>query len=191
MAKKKYVQHTGKSINIIKALKDWSEDLSTKNVVNKTVKHLTVIGENLIKRAYESATYQNNITWNLYSSYVSAVYVNGKLVNDSVRYVGKKTETKKKKLPNGEETSGREEAKKFLESLEGNVKGIKLVIAATMFYADILEKGEAPLTKKYQIISQMSGELSEIAKDIEKKGIYIGRRYPISLTGLKVTTKMS
>lgn len=129
------------------------------------VNSLAEEGGRIINEAYETRGFTNR-TGNLHDSYVSAVFVEGKLQKDTIRYVGAEMSTTYREYANStvkgevEATKGREEANKFLAKYQSSRKktdGIVLVIAAAMFYSSIVED------RGYKVLSQVQWELDRIA----------------------------
>ena len=105
------------------------------------VSALTTLGYYAMMHAYGLAIKSwTHRTRNLHDSYASAVYVNGKLIESSVRYVGG---VLSRKVDAYTGRSGRETVNDYLRSHHfGEANGeIVLVVIAAMFYAGILEKG--------------------------------------------------
>lgn len=116
-------------------------DAYTKNMVDG----LKVLGYKAMAYAYSKRGFKHR-TRNLHDSYGSAVFVNGKLAADSIRYFGgvysrKADEVTKK--------TGRQTLNDFFRSYSGGAKNneIQLVVVAAMFYAGILEAGGFPKRK--------------------------------------------
>lgn len=128
--------------------------------MGQLIDKLTADGEKLVKRAYETRTFQNR-TYNLHDSYGSAVYVNGKLVKSSIRYAGSK-QAKDGKVFGDELIEGRFEIDAFFNWFKPGTKGVDLVVIATMPYANILEKG-AGLRRKYLVISGARDLMNTVA----------------------------
>ena len=144
---------------------------SSEAIIRNLCKTLADDGERVIKAAYESRRWNNRLN-NLWDSYVSAVFIDGKLQNgengtyNTVRYANKKPESKGSRLYGwvsdnvGDiDITGRGEAKNFLESYQlrhGFEKGIRLVVVAAMFYASLLEN------KGYQVLSQIDYQLMKL-----------------------------
>lgn len=150
--------------------KRWSSEAIRRNLI----KALADDGERVIRRAYNSKRWNNRLN-NLWDSFVSAVFIDGKLQNgeggvhgtyDTVRYANDSPQSKGSRLYGwvsenvGDiDITGRGEAANFLASYElrhGFEKGIRLVVAATMFYATFLED------KGYQVISQIDYQLMKL-----------------------------
>lgn len=129
------------------------------------VKALTADGEMVIRRAYNSKRWDNRLN-NLWDSFVSAVFIDGKLQSDTVRYANDTPQSKGSRIYGwvsenvGDiDITGRKAAADFLASYQlrhGFEKGIRLVVAATMFYATFLED------KGYQVISQIDYQLMKL-----------------------------
>lgn len=128
--------------------------------MNQLIQKLTDDGEKLVRRAYETRTFENR-TYNLHDSYGSAVYVDGRLIKSSVRYAGSPT-AKAGKIYEDELIEGRFEIDAFFDWFKPRKKGVDLVVIATMPYADILEKG-AGLRRKYKVISGAKDLMNTIA----------------------------
>lgn len=141
--------------------KRWSSEAITRNLV----KALADDGERVIRRAYNSKRWNNRLN-NLWDSFVSAVFIDGKLQSNTVRYANDKPESKGSRIYGwvsgnvGDiDITGRGEAANFLASYQlrhGFEKGIRLVVAATMFYATFLED------QGYQVISQIDYQLMKL-----------------------------
>lgn len=149
--------------------------------IRQLVEQLANDGERIVKAAYASKGFKDR-SYNLYDSYASAVYVNGILRHNTVRYAGpeKAKLSSARELGNyeGERTRpvhraaggdkryltgdtvvayGRDEAKRFLNDYKPAGTGIQLVVIAAMFYAGIVE------SKGYQVLSQSYTELMALA----------------------------
>lgn len=155
------IQH----INSMKALIEFAKDFDAKALEQWIINSLAEEGGRIIKEAYESKGFKDR-TGNLHDSYVSAVFVKGRLQKDTIRYVGAEMSTTYREYANStvggevEATRGREEADKFLAKYQfakGRQGGIVLVIAAAMFYSTIVER------RGYQVLSQVQWELDRIA----------------------------
>lgn len=157
------------------------EYISKDKYIRQLVEELANDGERIIKAAYETRGF-NNRTYNLHDSYASAVYVNGVLRHNTIRYVGAEmanSRTNDKELGDyaGDRTRpvyrggdkrylkgdtiqayGRDEAKRFFNDYKPPKDGgIQLVVIAAMFYAGIVE------SKGYQVLSQSYTELIALA----------------------------
>lgn len=158
------------------AKKFFSKEEYIKQIVNE----LTKDGERIILAAYNSRGFKNR-TYNLYDSYASAVYVNGVLRHNTVRYAGP-SKAKDKSMSElgdyaGDRTRptyrggdnrylkgdtvavhGRDEAKRFFNDYKPPKDGgIQLVVIAAMFYAGIVE------SKGYHVLSNSYTELMALA----------------------------
>lgn len=150
--------------------KRWSSEAIIRNLV----KTLADDGEMVIRRAYESGTWHNRLN-NLWDSFVSAVFIDGKLQNgegkehgtyNTIRYANDTPQSTRGRdygrvsdYTGDIYVTGREEAANFLASYEQRhrfEKGIRLVVAVTMFYATFLER------KEYQVISQVDYQLMKL-----------------------------
>ena len=154
--------------------------------IRQLVEQLANDGERIIKAAYNTRGFTNR-TYNLHDSYASAVYVNGVLRHDSIRYIGpekaelntarelgdyagdrtrpvhRATGGDKRYLKGDTVVAyGRDEAKRFLNDYKPTSSGIQLVVIAAMFYAGIVE------SKGYQVLSQSYTELLDLAKKYGK-----------------------
>lgn len=159
------------------------EYISKDKYIRQLVEELANDGERIIKAAYETRGF-NNRTYHLHDSYASAVYVNGVLRHNTIRYVGAEmaSDTTMRELGDyaGDRTRpiyrgknreqkryltgdtiivhGRDEAKRFFNDYKPPKDGgIQLVVIAAMFYAGIVE------SKGYQVLSQSYTELIALA----------------------------
>jgi hypothetical protein len=154
------------------------------------VKSLADEGERIIKKAYDEKGFTNR-TGNLHDSYVSAVFYKGRLQGENskfgntIRFVGDEMSSTSRKYPNSEvggeteATKGREEAKKFLQRMQfgHQPKGITLVVAAAMFYSNIVEE------LGYRVLSSVSADLEKL-----KSGGYNIRQYQTHIKPEYITT---
>lgn len=162
-------------------LENVRKSIDSKNFKPKLYEYLLNEGEYIMKKAYSERDW-NNRTYNLHDSYVAAVFDNGQCVG--YRTLDQKAKVRKGWFgPRGSgyygttkdhdfSLSGHEEAENFVMSYESshtNEKGVKLVVAAVMFYADILERKLGRLKKKYKVISHVDGEFERL----KSKGLTI------------------
>ena len=153
------------SRSILNLCKNWGSKRSSEAIIRNLIKSLANDGERVIKAAYESRNWKNRLN-NLQDSYVSAVFYNGKLQEETVRYVNDEPQSKGSRLYGwvsdnvGDiDLTGRGEAKNFLESYQlrhGFEKGIRLVVVAAMFYASLLENNG------YRVLSQIDYQLMKL-----------------------------
>lgn len=116
------------------------------------VQALSTLGYKAMLYAYQRREFQHR-TRNLHDSYGSAVYVNGELQEDSIRYIGG---ILRKKVDYTTHKTGRETLLDYLRShkLGATTNEIVLVVVAAMFYAGILEnKGGTRTRDRYIVIS--------------------------------------
>lgn len=153
------------------------------------VNALATLGWKTSLAAYREKSFKNR-TFNLHDSYGSAVYVNGVLQEQTIRYMGgemskrfgAKPKTSRRRSSLGQRyymygTSGRDtlnvffHGNKYYSGRQFGRKGIVLVVVAAMWYADILEG------KKYKVITDVGNRyinehLDETIRPIcEKYGI--------------------
>lgn len=101
------------------------------------VKALSVLGYQAMMDAYKKREFKHR-TRNLHDSYASAVYVRGKLIESSIRYIG--GQLSRKEDPNTNK-KGRQTVDDYLHSHKYGASNqeIVLVVIAAMYYAGILE----------------------------------------------------
>lgn len=159
----------------ISSLLNLRKVLNPENIKRTMYEYLLNEGEALMKKAYNARDWQNR-TYNLHDSYVTAVFENGKCMGyrtldpqATVRtgWYGDKSGNSSYGTTKTSDfnLSGHEEAENFVmsyESSHGNAKGITLIVAAVMFYAEILEKGQGRLRRKYQVISTIDADLDKL-----------------------------
>lgn len=159
------------------------KDKATKALVEA----LTTIGWEVALEAYRRKTYTNR-TYNLHDSYGSAVYLDGKLIPDSIKYIERAYATNVSRAGHnlinksgdrkGKPMSGRESLKRFFEQawVVRNKDRITLVVAASMWYGEMVEsKGYVVLDEEF-VKSAVSHRLGYrlpqiIAKYPELKGL--------------------
>lgn len=103
---------------------------------------LTTLGYKAMTHAYAQRNYTHR-TRNLHDSYASAVYLNGKLIESSIKYLrGSIGGFKRDRLT---KKTGRQTVNDYLHSHSFGAKNneIVLVVVAAMYYAGILEAGGA------------------------------------------------
>lgn len=118
-------------------------------VIRDLVKSLTTLGYYAMANAYSLRSFQNR-TRNLHDSYISAVFVDGELIERSIkRYGGEYS----RKVDHNTKMTGRQTAEKALRNLKlSNSKNeIIVVVLAAMYYAGILESGY--FGTKYTVIA--------------------------------------
>lgn len=128
-------------------------------------------GKKLIDKAFETANFNKNKTQNLHDSYGSCVFFNGKEMQGTRRYVGRKA-VQPRYRPTGEAVWGRDEIDKFFDSYRANKDGWELVTAAAIFYAEELEKGIG-LRRKYRVISGLGSSMDSLAQKIHGRVVNI------------------
>lgn len=133
--------------------------------INKIVDMLANEGGKLILQAVNSRDYTHR-TYNLHDSYGSAVYLNGALVDKSIRTLEPMaTEAKKYK---GSKLKGSEEIMKYFRNYKPKSE-IELLVVAAMPYGSVLEKGEGGLRRKYKVISGINTEVGNLAARLNAK----------------------
>lgn len=154
-------------------------------IVRDIVQALTTIGYKVALEAYRNARHPTegkaytHSTYNLHDSYGSAVYVEGRLVEDSIRYVNrarsKGTRRHGHNIPNAR--TGREALMRFFKTawIVRKRDYLTVVIAAPMWYASIVEdKGFVVLDADF-VKSEMRSQLEKspelVRKMKEKYGI--------------------
>lgn len=110
------------------------------------VSALSTLGYYAMMHAYGKRSFEHR-TRNLHDSYASAVYVGGRLIESSIKYVGG---ILSRKVDHNTKMTGRETVNEYLRSRKFGAKNneIVLVVVAAMYYSGILEaggKGSAPL----------------------------------------------
>lgn len=147
--------------------------------INYIVDYLMANGKRIMTECYESREWHNR-TYNLHDSFGCTVYVRGKEV-ESKRYVFEPPKGSIQASMRENVLSGSDAIKAYFEGYKCHTSGFELVIAATMPYARILEKGVGSNRKKYQVISASSSEIDSLAAEITSKikGIsgMVARRY--------------
>lgn len=113
------------------------KSINIKKASDLVINALADEGEKIILAARAAKGYKDR-TYNLHDSYVSAVFKDGVLLPETIRYVGPKMA----KRTHGRTIPGREHALDFLSSVGKRIKkkGIALVVGAAMPYSSILER---------------------------------------------------
>lgn len=128
-------------------------------------------GKDLVEEALRTKTYEHD-TYNLHDSYGAGVYYNGRLVRE---YYNTPSKAKKPKKNLGELEYGKDNIRDYLhEEYKPTTNGIVLVVVASMFYGEILERGGGKLKQKYKVISQISSSAELVANEFKGKVNTIG-----------------
>lgn len=164
------------SLNSLRNLTTYRKMINAEKISNGLIQGLANKGEQLINMAYQQRSWENR-TYNLHDSYVSAVFVDGKLDQSSIRFVDNGRQLSRYAVDVGNygtdhykgdpiQTNGREEAMEFLRAYEKRHRGrqarIQLVIGAAMYYSGILE------SKGYSVLANIEWGLLDVLRD----GIY-------------------
>lgn len=148
--------------------------INANRIKDSIYEYLLNEGEAIMKKAYEQKDYTDR-TYNLHDSYVAAVFSDGKCMGyrtldpkatERTGWYGIRGNKHYGTTSDGDfDLSGHEEAENFVKSYKathGGEKGITLVVAAVMFYADILEQKQGRLKRKYKVISHVSSEFDRL-----------------------------
>lgn len=101
----------------------------------------TTLGYKAAMEAYRGKTYTNR-TFNLHDSYGSAVYLNGVLVEDSIRYVNRSRSTRADRHGRNQGgKTGREALNNFFRTawVVRKQDNFTILVAAAMWYAKMVE----------------------------------------------------
>lgn len=128
-------------------------------------------GKDLVEEALRTKTYEHD-TYNLHDSYGAGVYYKGRLIRE---YYNTPSKAKKPKKNLGELEYGKDNIRDYLHSeYKSTTNGIVLVVVASMFYGEILERGSGKLKQKYKVISQISSSAELVANEFKGKVNTIG-----------------
>lgn len=128
-------------------------------------------GKDLVEEALRTKTYEHD-TYNLHDSYGAGVYYKGRLIRE---YYNTPSKAKKPKKNLGELEYGKDNIRDYLhEEYKPTANGIVLVVVASMFYGEILERGGGKLKQKYKVISQISSSAELVANEFKGKVNTIG-----------------
>lgn len=128
-------------IKSIKNLLQYRSKLNPEAVGKDFIESLAEEGRRIIMLAYASRGF-NDRTKNLKDSYVSAVFKDGELIEDSIRFLNRDPKEQDATRAHTSGLWGREEAMYFLRDVKDRQpkEGYSLVIGVGMFYGSILEK---------------------------------------------------
>lgn len=132
--------------------------------IAKIVKDLSDSGRDIVRKAYETATYDKNKTQNLHDSYGSAVYVDGRLIESSKFFLTSRAAHGVYNSEKEELQYGRNEIEYFFKTYKPVSKGFELVTAAAIFYAEILTEASGGQRKKYRVIANALGDLNTVSQ---------------------------
>lgn len=158
------------NLKSLKNLIQYQKRINPELIKNDLIGGLAREGKRLIMLAYASRGW-NNRTKNLKDSYVSAVFVDGKLDESTVNFLSRTPEATR----SNKGLRGRQEAMFFLEDIGARLKkkGICLVIGAAMPYSYKLEKDG------YRVLANIHTDLSELAT-VGVKGLRYVTKYDLS-----------
>lgn len=135
-----------------------------KQLQAEALNRLEAEGKRIIQECVDERTYEHQ-TYNLYDSYGYGIYVNGTLT----RFGYLSTAPLATGKPLGGDSNdeyGRVEIRTFLaQEFVPSSKGIDMVIAAAMPYAEILEEGHPTSNqrKKFKVISMAFDKLKAVS----------------------------
>jgi hypothetical protein len=150
-------------------------------MIQDIVASLATIAWKVALKAYRQHTYKNR-TYNLHDSYGSAVYLNGVLVEDSIRHIERaysKKDSTHLHTPVGAER-GQKALDRFLKKIVTPRKSdyITVVIAASMWYAKMVEsKGYIVLDSNF-VKNEMKNEIKRNPELVNKMKQKYGIDYP-------------
>lgn len=106
-------------------------------ITRDLVKGFASLGYNAARDAYKEHSFKHR-THNLHDSYGSAVYLDGVLVEDSIRYVNR---ARSSKIDRRSRKTGRQELTEFLKTawIVRKSDHITVLVVAAMWYGKILE----------------------------------------------------
>lgn len=126
-------------------------------------------GSNLIEEAYKTGHGSSDEQWknesyNMHDAYGYAVYYNGKMkrsgfLKDGV--LSRHSHKGYKSYPSG---TGREYVENLIKDYKPSKKGYSLIVFNAAFYVTYLEDGVGLLQRKYQVLSQIAGDMEKIAE---------------------------
>lgn len=139
--------------------------------IDKIVDYLAKQGDRIIKRAAATKDTRNKKK-NQLDAYGWCVYYGGKKVKQGYLTPNRTAEQmhnewKSKGIP---KSFGRDDVQLFFDDYKPESNGFILVCVNAVFYTTIQETGGAQ--KKYRIISQMAGEIQNIADQFKGSRIY-------------------
>lgn len=139
--------------------------------VNKLIDYLSKEGDKLIKKAAASKDTKND-TQNQLDAYGWCVYYDGHKKAQGFLTPNRTAERmrngwSRKGIPQG---YGRDDVIAFFDSYKPESRGFILVCVNAVFYSTIQEAGYAQ--KKYRIISQIAGDMQNIASKFKGSKVY-------------------
>lgn len=144
------------------------KDKATKAIVEA----LTTIGWKVAMEAYRRKTYTNR-TFNLHDSYGSAVFVDGKLVEDSIKFVNrsrsKRDDTHGHSITGAK--NGRDAFRRFLDSawIVRKKDHITLIVAAAMWYGELVESKGYIVLDEHFVKSEVTQRLGQVLPQVLSK----------------------
>ena len=144
------------------------EQVATSNFEKDFIFILADIGQKAAEKAYNAASFKNRLG-NLRDSYGSAVYRNGVLLEDTIKFGGPQEISKGPNLRRPKlGTTGREALNIWLKKRHYGAKNneIVLVVVAAMWYANAVEKKGFRVIKEvaYQYIAEQEPRLRKLLK---------------------------
>ena len=129
--------------------------------IDSMVAFLQKEGERILSECEDEREY-NHDTMNLYDSYGYGIYVRGRLVKSG--YLSPSPMADEPRKWYKQRIWGREQIKNFLEAEYKPGKGIEMVVAAAMPYAEVLENASSGQTRKYRVISMSYEKLKSVGQ---------------------------
>lgn len=166
--------------------------------IGRYVAKLTVLGYNAIMEAYDEGhsstppTYEGPVgdgkwrhrTRNLHDSFASAVYVQGELIEDSIRFVGPEYF---QEVDPKTQMSGRDTAREYLENPDVDVSGeVTLLCVAAMYYSEYLEEGTHRGGYHIQVISSAADYIEDHWQEVEDEVFGIDSVHYIVAGGIEL-----
>ncbi len=140
-------------------------------VMRDLTQAFTTLGYKAARDAYRSKTYKNR-TFNLHDSYGSAVYVNGKLVEDSIRYVNRSRSTRPDRHGRNQGgRTGRQALKNFFKTawVVRKRDNFTILVAAAMWYAKIVEDKGYVVLNHSEIKQSILSNFDSVVRPVLKK----------------------
>lgn len=123
-------------------------------------------GEKVLRTAIETADYTHR-THNLEDSYAFAIYHDGYMVEDTMRFLYPNPKATERKEWYNAFYYGRYEAEEYLLNYRPRTKGISFVMIAAMPYGEVLEHGGGNLKRKYKVITGANSAMRELAAKVQ------------------------
>lgn len=141
--------------------------------ISIVAKSLAKDGKDIIDKAFMTSDYRKDKTQNLHDSYGCAVYYNGSILPYTKYILDPRATKGVKNNKTGNVEYGRQEIEDFFKKYKAIPRGFELVTAVAMFYGEYLTNASGGQRRKYKVIANAVGDLTEVARKYKNATVHI------------------